>query len=353
MRFATRCTRAYCGPVETIRARFCCSVFAYCWLPSCICCWSLSATRCSRCVTGVFWPCVSTSTRTPTTTAAIATAINGRAMRNPSVFFTMLPPDCALFADGSSVTAEREEQEGHPRLVDRGKRYEGDDDEAHHPAAQVLARNRARARGFRDSRNGSRGKRGPEPRVRERTLYQQHERILLGLLPLEHVRRVQDHRPSPLRRGQLGCHELRSRMSGLLRWVVHGIRSLCSDRTRHACRLLLVQRPRPGRHRFLLRLLLSYRALHRRLLAVGAQRRSHAGRALARAGRKPHRSRRNPVGALQRRRRNHYVVRPRLLRSLRSVRRSRRRGLGLARPTRVTLDASESRVRGDVTCPWT
>ena len=31
------------GPEETIRARFCASVFAYSWLPSCICCASVSA----------------------------------------------------------------------------------------------------------------------------------------------------------------------------------------------------------------------------------------------------------------------------------------------------------------------
>ena len=48
IRLATRCTWAYFGPDETISARLARSVFAYSWLPSCICCASVSETRCSR-----------------------------------------------------------------------------------------------------------------------------------------------------------------------------------------------------------------------------------------------------------------------------------------------------------------
>src|SRR5262249_17783093 len=86
IRFATRSTSEYSAPDETIRARFCRSVFAYCSFPSCICCLSVSPTCSSRFVTGVFWLRLC-SHRTPTTSAAIAIAISGRARMKPSTAF--------------------------------------------------------------------------------------------------------------------------------------------------------------------------------------------------------------------------------------------------------------------------
>ena len=64
MRFATRCTSAYCGPDEMICARFCTQRLGVLLAPSCICCASVRVTRCERCVTGVFWRWACSS-RTP------------------------------------------------------------------------------------------------------------------------------------------------------------------------------------------------------------------------------------------------------------------------------------------------
>ena len=117
------------------RARSCRSVFAYCWLPSCVCCSSLSATCCVRWVTGVVCLWVCSNRITPTTTAAIATAISGRATRKPS---TRLPLMCRPSPSPGGVAR----RPGCHGPVDRPGVPYPDHDVASRPAASRHARAR-------------------------------------------------------------------------------------------------------------------------------------------------------------------------------------------------------------------